>query len=57
MAGRLDGKESEALAKAVTRFQTAYGLPATGAIDEATRHLLDDMHDERERDPARIHHP
>jgi len=56
-AGRLDGKESEALAKATSRFQTAYGLPATGTIDEATRRLLDDMHDQRERDPARIDQP
>lgn len=53
-AGAADGEESAALTRGITLFQTAYGLDPSGAVDDATRALLRDMHDERDRDPGKI---
>jgi N-acetylmuramoyl-L-alanine amidase len=56
-AGEVDGAESPKLTRAVKLFQTAYGLEPSGAVDDATRSLLDAMHDKRDRDPSEIKTP
>lgn len=56
-AGAPDGEESAALTRAITLFQMAYGLDQSGAVDDATRSLLDTMHDRRDHDPCEIAKP
>ena len=52
--GKADGADSPALQQATVRFQTAYGLAATGEIDDATRDLIYAMHDKPNHDPTRM---
>lgn len=53
-SGDVDGAESPKLARALKLFQSAYDLSPSGEADDATRSLLDDMHDRRDRDPREI---
>jgi N-acetylmuramoyl-L-alanine amidase len=53
-AGEADGAESAALTRAIALFQMAYGLDPSGVVDAATRDLLCDMHDKRDKDPCEI---
>jgi peptidoglycan hydrolase-like protein with peptidoglycan-binding domain len=47
----VDGQASEALARAVSAFQSQFGLPVTGDADPATRAKLGEVHDKTTKFP------